>query len=90
MYLAMLKAHTQAHGEPDQSHKRYLWQLARGTREELQLFRVHDLPRRPGQKEYFKEAQALKSITDAARGLGGRYIVRMVTPWLDRKLPPIR
>lgn len=90
MYQAMLRAHTRAHGEPDQKRKRYLWQLARGTREELELFRVHDLPRQPGNEAYFREAQALKSITDAARGLGGRYIVRMVTPWLDRRLPPIK
>lgn len=89
VYLAMLRTHTRLHGEPDQAHKRYLWHLAQGTREELELYRVHDLPRRPGQEAYFREAQSLKSITDAARGLGGKYIVRLVTPWLDRRLPPI-
>lgn len=89
VYQAMLRAHTRVHGEPDQNHKRYLWQLARGTREELELYRVHDLPRRPGQEASFREAQSLKSITDGARIGGGGYIVRMVTPWLDRKLPPV-
>ena len=90
VYQAMLRAHTRAHGEPDRSHRRYLWELAQGTREELELFRVHDLARDHRRPEYYKESQSLKSITDGVRIGGGRYIVRMVTPWLDRRLPPIK